>query len=111
MRSTLTYGCVSYVCETLCSWPPRAQPAVVKMPCRSGQQGSPSGLRPPYGSSVTEVARMGFRWVNDGGHTVGLRDLAYGVYERRLAASLGADAIPRHVGVIVDGNRRWAREA
>ncbi len=33
----------------------------------------------------------------------------YGLYERRLAASLPADRLPRHVGVIVDGNRRWAR--
>jgi short-chain Z-isoprenyl diphosphate synthase len=33
----------------------------------------------------------------------------YGVYERRLAASLPREAIPRHVGVILDGNRRWAR--
>ena len=43
---------------------------------------------------------------------MGLRDVAYGAYERRLAhqlASSGA-AIPRHVGVIVDGNRRWAKE-
>jgi short-chain Z-isoprenyl diphosphate synthase len=40
---------------------------------------------------------------------VGLRDLVYGVYERRLAAALDPSDIPRHVGVIVDGNRRWAR--
>ncbi|WP_225755398.1 isoprenyl transferase [Actinotalea sp. Marseille-Q4924] len=33
----------------------------------------------------------------------------YGLYERRLAASLPKDAIPRHIGVILDGNRRWAR--
>jgi short-chain Z-isoprenyl diphosphate synthase len=33
----------------------------------------------------------------------------YGLYERRLAASLPPDAIPRHIGVILDGNRRWAR--
>ncbi|MDM7855621.1 isoprenyl transferase [Cellulomonas alba] len=33
----------------------------------------------------------------------------YGLYERRLAASLPADRMPRHVGVILDGNRRWAR--
>lgn len=33
----------------------------------------------------------------------------YGLYERRLAASLSAGATPRHVGVILDGNRRWAR--
>ena len=41
---------------------------------------------------------------------MGLRQLAYGLYERRLAASLDPAAVPRHVGVIVDGNRRWARD-
>jgi short-chain Z-isoprenyl diphosphate synthase len=40
---------------------------------------------------------------------MGLRDLVYGAYERRIAASLPTDRIPRHVGVILDGNRRWAR--
>jgi short-chain Z-isoprenyl diphosphate synthase len=40
---------------------------------------------------------------------VGLRDLAYGAYERRLAHALSATQMPRHVGVILDGNRRWAR--
>jgi short-chain Z-isoprenyl diphosphate synthase len=39
---------------------------------------------------------------------VGLSDLAYGVYERRLKAQIPADRRPRHVGVILDGNRRWA---
>jgi short-chain Z-isoprenyl diphosphate synthase len=38
-----------------------------------------------------------------------LRDLVYGVYERRLASTLNPKQIPRHVGVILDGNRRWAR--
>ena len=42
---------------------------------------------------------------------MGLRDLLYGLYERRLAASLPPDRVPRHVGVIIDGNRRWARQA
>jgi short-chain Z-isoprenyl diphosphate synthase len=41
---------------------------------------------------------------------VGLRNVLYSVYERRLAASLAGRPLPRHVGVIVDGNRRWARE-
>jgi short-chain Z-isoprenyl diphosphate synthase len=41
---------------------------------------------------------------------VTLRDLLYSVYERRLAATLAGKPHPRHVGVIVDGNRRWARE-
>jgi len=42
---------------------------------------------------------------------VGLRDLVYGVYERRLLHALGDAPLPRHVGVILDGNRRWARAA
>ncbi len=43
---------------------------------------------------------------------MGLRDVVYAAYERRLARSLvrSAAAVPRHVGVIVDGNRRWAKE-
>ena len=39
---------------------------------------------------------------------MGLRDVAYSLYERRLLAGLDYDRIPRHVGVILDGNRRWA---
>ncbi|EYR63666.1 hypothetical protein N866_18990 [Actinotalea ferrariae CF5-4] len=38
-----------------------------------------------------------------------LPHLVYGLYERRLAASLPRDVVPRHIGVILDGNRRWAR--
>jgi short-chain Z-isoprenyl diphosphate synthase len=40
---------------------------------------------------------------------VGLRDLAYTLYERRLLASLDPAQAPHHVGVILDGNRRWAK--
>jgi short-chain Z-isoprenyl diphosphate synthase len=39
-----------------------------------------------------------------------LRDLVYSVYVRRLSAALQGKPRPRHVGVIVDGNRRWAKE-
>jgi short-chain Z-isoprenyl diphosphate synthase len=42
---------------------------------------------------------------------MGLRGLAYRLYERRLEAALSPQAIPRHVGVMCDGNRRWARSA
>ena len=35
--------------------------------------------------------------------------LLYGLYEKRLAASLAHQSLPRHVGVILDGNRRWAK--
>jgi len=38
-----------------------------------------------------------------------VRDLLYGFYARRIASSLDAEQIPRHVGVILDGNRRWAK--
>jgi short-chain Z-isoprenyl diphosphate synthase len=38
-----------------------------------------------------------------------VRDVLTQVYERRLARALDGADIPRHVGVIVDGNRRWAR--
>ncbi|MFN2624842.1 MAG: undecaprenyl diphosphate synthase family protein, partial [Mycobacteriales bacterium] len=40
---------------------------------------------------------------------MGLRDLVYRSYERRLAHQLHGAPVPRHVGVILDGNRRWAR--
>jgi short-chain Z-isoprenyl diphosphate synthase len=39
------------------------------------------------------------------------RDLVYRLYERRLERSLSPETVPRHVGVILDGNRRWARSA
>jgi len=39
-----------------------------------------------------------------------LRELLYSVYERRLKAKLAGKPVPRHVGVMCDGNRRWARE-
>ncbi len=32
----------------------------------------------------------------------------YSVYERNLAASIPSERLPHHVGVMVDGNRRWA---
>lgn len=35
--------------------------------------------------------------------------LLYDVYERRLAKELAKGQVPAHIGVILDGNRRWAR--
>jgi short-chain Z-isoprenyl diphosphate synthase len=40
-----------------------------------------------------------------------IRDLVYRLYSRRLEARLSRQEIPRHVGVMCDGNRRWARSA
>ncbi|MHB1596854.1 MAG: isoprenyl transferase [Streptosporangiaceae bacterium] len=40
-----------------------------------------------------------------------LRGLVYRLYERRLESSILRSGVPRHVGVMCDGNRRWARSA
>jgi short-chain Z-isoprenyl diphosphate synthase len=40
---------------------------------------------------------------------MGLSDVLYGLYERRLARNLAPERLPRHVAVMLDGNRRWAR--
>ncbi len=38
-------------------------------------------------------------------------DLLYSAYERRLLRRLDRDRLPQHVGAIIDGNRRWAKDA
>ncbi|MEU1077032.1 MULTISPECIES: isoprenyl transferase [unclassified Streptomyces] len=38
-----------------------------------------------------------------------LRDLVYGLYARRVEGRLDHDQAPKHIGVILDGNRRWAK--
>ncbi len=40
-----------------------------------------------------------------------LRELAYRLYSRRLRRRLQDAPLPRHIGLIIDGNRRWARQA
>lgn len=40
---------------------------------------------------------------------MGVRDLVYRLYEKRLEMRLDTDISPRHIGVILDGNRRWAK--
>ncbi|HEY2551342.1 MAG TPA: polyprenyl diphosphate synthase [Streptosporangiaceae bacterium] len=39
-----------------------------------------------------------------------MRGMAYRFYARRLRAHLAGRAVPRHVAVVIDGNRRWARQ-
>jgi len=38
-------------------------------------------------------------------------DLLYSAYERRLLRRLDRTRLPQHVGAIIDGNRRWAKDA
>ncbi|MBY8884061.1 isoprenyl transferase [Streptomyces sp. PTM05] len=38
-----------------------------------------------------------------------LRDLVYGLYARRVESRLDLAQAPKHIGVILDGNRRWAK--
>ncbi|HJQ03656.1 MAG TPA: isoprenyl transferase [Jatrophihabitans sp.] len=40
-----------------------------------------------------------------------LRTGVYALYERRLRRQLAGRPLPRHVAVMLDGNRRWARAA
>ncbi len=39
----------------------------------------------------------------------GLRRVLYPAYEARLVRRLPPDRLPKHVGVMLDGNRRWAK--
>jgi short-chain Z-isoprenyl diphosphate synthase len=39
----------------------------------------------------------------------GLRRVLYPAYEARLARRLPTDQLPKHIGVMLDGNRRWAK--
>jgi short-chain Z-isoprenyl diphosphate synthase len=41
--------------------------------------------------------------------SMGRPGLLYRIYQRRLMASIPADRVPRHIAVMIDGNRRWAR--
>src|SRR5262245_6678197 len=47
------------------------------------------------------------------GHVASVRDSVkralYPLYERRIVKFLPPDRMPKHVGVMLDGNRRWAR--
>ena len=39
----------------------------------------------------------------------GLRRVLYPAYEARMLRRMSAENLPKHIGVMLDGNRRWAR--
>ncbi len=47
--------------------------------------------------------------MSDGRETPG-RGLLYGLYQRRLRREIADAELPHHVAMIIDGNRRWARQ-
>ncbi|TCJ77045.1 UNVERIFIED_ORG: short-chain Z-isoprenyl diphosphate synthase [Dietzia maris] len=56
----------------------------------------------------------GHHWAGDGARypfRVAVSFPLYSLYEARLRASLDESRLPRHIAVMADGNRRWAREA
>jgi short-chain Z-isoprenyl diphosphate synthase len=39
----------------------------------------------------------------------GLRRVLYPAYEARMLRRMDTDRLPKHIGIMLDGNRRWAR--
>src|SRR3546814_9640585 len=60
------------------------------------------------GTSQGRAAAGRKRW-----RLAGLRErierILYSLYERRLMAQLRGGRLPRHIGIILDGNRRFGR--
>ncbi len=79
---------------------PQPRAAVGSAGIRAGRErrAVPPERARPGGPTVVPVGAR--QWV---------RDALTQVYERRLARQLVGADLPRHVGAIIDGNRRWAR--
>ena len=49
-------------------------------------------------------------WLRDKANRLDPTGVLYSAYEKRIVAELDPDRLPRHVAVMADGNRRWARQ-
>ncbi len=97
--------------------PPHERRPVAMAPGRWSGEGSRPMARPP---GTTRPAILGGRCGppprrSSAGNRryprqVAASDLLYRVYERSLVRELAGAPMPQHVGVILDGNRRFARE-
>lgn len=45
-----------------------------------------------------------------GNQNLSTKRLLYWLYRKRLIKSIDTQPIPRHIGMIIDGNRRWAKQ-
>ena len=71
----------------------------------------PAGFGRRYGRASVSIARAIIagadrRWSGTASYV--LRPL-YRLYERRLTRQIDGEPVPRHIGIILDGNRRYAR--
>src|SRR5690625_4697756 len=57
------------------------------------------------------AARVGYCCSHHPGGSMRPPAFLYGLYERRLTRALQGAQLPHHVGLMLDGNRRWARSA
>ena len=68
--------------------------------CPAARSSGPDRGAPP-GRTVTACGEEEF----------GLRRPFYSLYQRRLRHNLGSAPLPKHIAMILDGNRRWAKLA
>ncbi len=64
-------------------------------------------IKPPPDATI-----LGFLCLTDYVNTDGKKSklgLLYDIYARRLMREIDPKKIPQHIGIILDGNRRWAR--
>ena len=60
---------------------------------------------------LTEVVALGFKkLIISIARKISYNSLTYGIYERILWNQIKDNAMPEHIGLILDGNRRWASE-
>jgi short-chain Z-isoprenyl diphosphate synthase len=70
----------------------------------AGRAGPDESVRAPRRPPLS----LGGRWLFAGTRER-IKRLLYRLYERRLIQQLHQDTMPRHIGIILDGNRRYGR--